>query len=78
MVVEISEKNIIFYAIFFVLLVIIFYFFIIFLGQNYWWIIPAFFYLMFFIFREYDLKKKDLVERLRLKDRREGRIDFWG
>jgi Ca2+/Na+ antiporter len=78
MAISISEKNIFSFAIFFSLLVVIFYFFVIFLKQNYWWITLTFFYLIFFVYREINLKRKEFNERLRLKDRREIRINFWG
>jgi len=73
-----SGKNTIFYIglmVFFIFMISIF---VIFLENNYWWILPSSFYLVYFVFRDSYLYRKDFLNRLKVKDRREIRIDFWG
>ncbi|MFH1152014.1 MAG: hypothetical protein ABIJ14_02670 [Nanoarchaeota archaeon] len=75
---KISGKNIIFYMISIVFFIFMLSIFVIFLGNNYWWILPSSFYLVYFIFRDSYIYRKEFLNRLKVKDRRDIRIDFWG
>jgi len=77
MVGETSGKNIIFYMISMVSFIFMISIFVIFLENNYWWVFPSFFYLVYFVFRDSYLYREDFLNRLKVKDRREIRIDFW-
>ena len=70
-------RNILFLLLFVMGLNVYLWFWGIFLMKNFWWILPFFVCAMLLIGYDYQLKKKELEERLRLKDIKEIRIDFW-
>ncbi len=70
-------KIMIFSLLFVAGLVVYMWFLGIFLMENFWWILPFFVCAMLLIGYDHQLKKEELEKMLRLKDRREIRIDFY-
>lgn len=65
---------------FFVLFAVIFlyaYLLTVFFEKTLWLFAIVFVYLMFFVIQSQSLKRKALNEELKIKDRKEIRIDFW-
>jgi hypothetical protein len=74
---ESNTKQITFFIFFLVFIFVWSWAFSIFIEQHYWWILSSFVFFLFFVAREKRLTIKENKERLRIKDRRERRIDFW-
>jgi len=75
---DLIDADIIFFGLFFA----IFVFYLSFLGDflegNSWWISLTILYILVFVIRDNDLKKKEYEDNVRIRDRRDIRIDFWG
>ena len=74
---KLSSLEIIFAVIFFVLLMAYIHFAQSFFEKNYLWIILCLIYFLFFITHDQLLKEKEICDRLKTKETKDIRIDFW-
>lgn len=72
-----SSDAIVWICVLFLFIIVYISIFIVFFEGNYWWIFPVMIYMIYFFIRDLNLKRNEVFENLRIKDRREIRISFW-
>ena len=74
---KLSDTKVIFYAVGGVCLGIYLYYLDIFLQKNLWWIVSTIIYGFVFIVGDFVSKERDYWNKLKIKDRKDIRINFW-